>query len=297
MPFNLTDIEWCTHSWGPVSGCLHGCPYCYARAQVRRFAGRYYEGVGVQHRGYREEGPGQLICDEDVQYLYDPKRSEDGGIFIAQPQPHFMLDAPLPYQTKAGKMISAPYPFGFCPTFHAYRLEDPVRHKQPARVFVGSMCDLFGPWVPDEWIERVFAACEAAPQHTYMFLTKNPARYLELEENGLLPDKGNMWYGSTVTGPDMQSAWSKRHNTFVSVEPLLAPILLEDQPWHALPDWIIIGAMTGPGAKKKQPEREWVRWIVQDADMKGIPVFMKESLLPIMGEAGMRREYPPEMAL
>jgi protein gp37 len=26
-----TDIEWADWSWNPVSGCLHGCPYCYAR--------------------------------------------------------------------------------------------------------------------------------------------------------------------------------------------------------------------------------------------------------------------------
>src|SRR6188472_854495 len=25
------DIEWADWSWNPVTGCLHGCPYCYAR--------------------------------------------------------------------------------------------------------------------------------------------------------------------------------------------------------------------------------------------------------------------------
>ena len=28
---NKTKIEWCTHTWNPVTGCRHGCPYCYAR--------------------------------------------------------------------------------------------------------------------------------------------------------------------------------------------------------------------------------------------------------------------------
>lgn len=25
------DIEWADWSWNPITGCLHGCPYCYAR--------------------------------------------------------------------------------------------------------------------------------------------------------------------------------------------------------------------------------------------------------------------------
>jgi len=28
---NLTDIEWATHCHNIMTGCLHGCPYCYAR--------------------------------------------------------------------------------------------------------------------------------------------------------------------------------------------------------------------------------------------------------------------------
>ena len=26
-----TKIEWATHTWNPMTGCLHGCPYCYAK--------------------------------------------------------------------------------------------------------------------------------------------------------------------------------------------------------------------------------------------------------------------------
>jgi protein gp37 len=57
------------------------------------------------------------------------------------------------------------------------------------------MADLFGEWVPDEWIEEVFKACAAAPRHRYMFLTKNPKRYHELMKNGCLPLESNYWYG------------------------------------------------------------------------------------------------------
>ena len=34
---NKTKIDWATMSWNPVTGCRHGCPYCYARRTATRF--------------------------------------------------------------------------------------------------------------------------------------------------------------------------------------------------------------------------------------------------------------------
>lgn len=34
---NKTKIEWTDMSWNPVTGCKHGCEYCYARAISSRF--------------------------------------------------------------------------------------------------------------------------------------------------------------------------------------------------------------------------------------------------------------------
>ena len=36
---NKTRIEWCDSTWNPVTGCLHGCPYCYAEKIAKRFGG------------------------------------------------------------------------------------------------------------------------------------------------------------------------------------------------------------------------------------------------------------------
>lgn len=55
-----------------------------------------------------------------------------------------------------------PFPFHFEPTLHSYRLDEPQKRKKPTTYFVGSMCDLFGDWIPDEWIAEVFKACQAA---------------------------------------------------------------------------------------------------------------------------------------
>jgi len=38
------------------------------------------------------------------------------------------------------------------------------------------MTDLFADFVPDEWIDRVFAVMALAPQHTFQVLTKRPER-------------------------------------------------------------------------------------------------------------------------
>jgi len=57
-----------------------------------------------------------------------------------------------------------------------------LRWRTPRRIFVCSMTDLFGAWMPDEWIDRIFAVMALAPQHTFQVLTKRPERmraYLE----------------------------------------------------------------------------------------------------------------------
>jgi protein gp37 len=57
-------------------------------------------------------------------------------------------------------------------------LDTPLRWKKPRRVFVNSMSDLFHEYVPDAFIDRVFAAIALSPQHTFQILTKRPERML-----------------------------------------------------------------------------------------------------------------------
>lgn len=59
---------------------------------------------------------------------------------------------------------------------HPERLEDPLKWRKPRRIFVNSMSDLFHKDVPDEFIDRVFAAMFDANRHTFMILTKRPER-------------------------------------------------------------------------------------------------------------------------
>lgn len=180
----------------------------------------------------------------------------------------------------------APYPFNFAPTFHRYKLGDPQKLKKPRTIFVCSMADLFGDWVPDEWIEEVFAACEKAPQHRYLFLTKNPIRYEQLHQKGILRKSDNMWYGYSATRNGYDFWFDSQYNCFVSIEPILGNVSIVDT------DWVIIGAETGNRKGKIIPKREWIDRVLEDCDSNNIPVFMKDSLIPIVGKENMRREFP-----
>ena len=46
--------------------------------------------------------------------------------------------------------------------------------KEPSKVFVGSMMELFGPWVPGYAMGLILGRVRAIPRHTFIFLTKKP---------------------------------------------------------------------------------------------------------------------------
>jgi protein gp37 len=55
-------------------------------------------------------------------------------------------------------------------------LRAPLDWKKPRMIFVCSMSDLFADFVPDEFIDRIFAVMALCPQHTFQILTKRPER-------------------------------------------------------------------------------------------------------------------------
>ena len=275
-----TKIDWADSTWNPVTGCLHACEYCYARRIAERFGGasETHNNECCHECQWTTEGTG------DIHDLNEPIYDFDNG-------------------------RNAPYPFDFDPTFHRYRLDEPQRWKRPRTIFVCSMADLFGEWVPDEWIQQVFAACKAAPLHRYLFLTKNPDRYFSLRSNGELPNEKNFFYGIT-----MDTKWSalkgvrllitnesgaaiggnrlNHANFFASVEPMLEDFGQVVSGLIAVHvPWIIIGAETGRRKDIVKPEKEWVMRLSVQSKKLGGAVFMKESIREIMGD-DFRQEFP-----
>jgi len=61
-------------------------------------------------------------------------------------------------------------------------------------VFAVDMGDLFGDWVPSEWILKVIEAIKNSPSSYFLFLTKNPKRYMEFLD--LYPE--NIVLGATI---------------------------------------------------------------------------------------------------
>ncbi len=254
---NKTKIEWCDSTWNPVTGCLHGCEYCYARKIANRF---------MPKKDY--------IPDEYLKII-------ENGTNSTLNEPFYDNNRKI-----------TPYPFGFAPTFHKYRLDEPARKTKGQNIFVCSMADLFGDWVPDEWITEVFEACEKAPQHNYLFLTKNVGRYYKVE----FPSMENLYFGTSITREAEMYKFNYLpafNNTFVSMEPILEDLKpSEHNILFRQVDWVIIGAETGNRKGKIIPKKEWIDGIVEQCRENNSPIFMKDSLVPIMGEENMLREFP-----
>ena len=284
---NNTKIDYCTKSWNPVTGCYHNCEYCYARKIAKRFADPYVVGYDGTY----------VLSDKASQYIENPQL-QDGHILLAQKNPIFKNIGLL---KPNGKSYSA-YPFGFCPTFHCQRLYDPSHVKKPQTIFVCSMADLFGDWVPDEWIQKVFDACQNAPWHRYLFLTKNPKRYNEIRTNrtrgiSISRDLRNrVWLGATATTQEQlyfaASALEDADQTvftFLSIEPIFEPVSVYEIDCFA--NWVIIGAETGNRKNKPVVCKWWIDDIVKQCKDMNVPIFMKESLRTLMG-ADFKQEFP-----
>jgi len=277
---NFSKIEWCDYTFNPITGCygVNGvpCPYCYARNQVRRFTPEtIYDKSGIAVN---------WVGADEVRHIK--------GVLTVTEKDYPVLDEPLYYKTKQDKTKRCAYPFGFTPTLHRYRLDEPQGTKKPQNVFVCSMSDLFGDWVPNEWIKLVFEACEKAPQHRYLFLTKNPERVYRFLEYSNYKFAPNFWFGTSAsTQDDFDTRISRlpvTYRTFVSVEPIMENIKID-----RIIQWVIVGMETGNRKDKIIPKKAWIENIVDQCRDQKTPVFMKDSLAPIWGEP-LIREYPWE---
>lgn len=276
-----TKISWADATWNPVTGCLHGCEYCYARKIAERFGG-----ASETHNNE---------CCNECQWI-----TEGTGEIHSLNEPIFDFDN--------GR--NAPFPFDFDPTFHRYKLDEPQRWKKPRNIFVCSMADLFGDWVPDEWIDDVIKATQRALQHRYLFLTKNPERYGEWLERfetcsiDGLDEVENCWFGASASNNAELERANRSKAQWVSIEPIRERIetdedqFIEFNPYTGAQRkrwaWVVIGAETGNSKNKVAPKREWIDDIATACADYGTPVFMKESLRELMGD-DFRQEFPWEV--
>ncbi len=191
-----------------------------------------------------------------------------------------------------------------------HKLREPLSKagpwKNPCRVFVNSMSDLFHEQIPFEYIEEVFATMASAPQHTFQVLTKRPERMREymLVGPGRLPRPPlpNVWLGVSIENRKWVSRADVLRETpaavrFISAEPLLGPLLpkiagTEDEPIAWWPDgrdtpcvpydgldlldidWLIVGGESGSGHRPF--DVEWARDLRDVCEARGTAFFVKQ---------------------
>ena len=300
-----TAIEWVFnpdgtrpgYTWNPITGCLNGCSYCYARKLANgRLKQKYLANV------YGLDNDPKISNAEFRKHAEDPfyprfwtERLED------------IKREPLPW-------------------FH--------RGKDLRKgIFVCDMGELFGDWIPQRWQDDIFGIIKLHSQHRFYLLTKQPqnlVKFSPFPENcwvGVTATNRD-----TYTLAIYHLGRIKAPIKFISFEPLLSkvmdswftpaifPAAFEDKSEAQVMvnkgvNWLILGACTGTLNDLKslalkypeltlmplnklsgrqwtlQPKREWILDIIAAASVKSIPIFLKNNLSPLLG-SDLRQEMP-----
>ena len=274
---NRTNIEWAKnpdgsqgYTWNPITGCLNGCDYCYARKLANgRLRKRYLDGILP---------PGT----DDIENQIDPF------------YPRF-------WEERLGE-IKRGYHYtdwgGACEFGAA-----------PKGIFVCDMGDLFGIGIPEEWTRKVLEAISQDTTDRFYLLTKQPQELIKWSPfppncfvGVTATDTSKAWIASK------QLSGIEAKVKFLSIEPLLSwktstPYTTENivAGLNSSLSLLIIGACTGTlnemqALRLRYPELsvkllggnkwtaqspiEWLREIVEAADKAGVKVFLKDNLEP-----------------
>lgn len=166
------------------------------------------------------------------------------------------------------------YRNGFAVTMHRDLLTLPLRWRNPKRIFVNSMSDLFHEAVPEDFIRQVFDVMARADWHVFQILTKRSERLAALAPR--LPWSPNIWQGVSVESVRYTTRIDHLRTVpaavrFLSIEPLLGPI--PDLPLDDI-DWVIVGGESGPG--RRPMVAAWAREIRDQCLRAGVPFFFKQ---------------------
>lgn len=173
-----------------------------------------------------------------------------------------------------------PFEQGFDIRLWPKRLDWPLTWKEPRRVFVNSMSDLFHEKVDDEYIHQVFEVMEKADRHVFQVLTKRSERMQRWVGDYCKkkPIANNIWMGVTVERQDFY--WRiedllkvPAKVRFLSLEPLLGPIQLKAHDLRLL-QWVILGGESGPGARPMQ--KMWATAVRDQCNKYSVPFFFKQ---------------------
>lgn len=192
------------------------------------------------------------------------------------------------------------------------RLSEPLKWKNPSRIFVDSMSDLFHDDISDSFIDQVFETMHRAHWHRFQILTKRPARMAEYINARYAPGRSwplpNVWLGVSV---ENQAAARERIPLlldtmavvrFLSCEPLLEPLQLGEFLGRREPDgrggddsmihWVIVGGESGQHARPM--DIEWARDLLAQCRRAGVRFFMKQ-LGGFPDRRGQLEDFPVDL--
>ena len=241
----------------PITGCINGCEYCYARKLAN---GRLKQ-----------------------MYLRNPN--------VAPAAPGWEMKSAVIGDTRHN--LDARYLDPFYPRFWPDRLYIPFNSK-PKGIFTVDMGELFGDWIPREWQDDIFRVIKLHPNDRFYLLTKQPQN---LSKFSPFPDNVYIGVTATnrerfvSACTYLEHIWAKVK--YLSLEPLLdwhdgGGVDIKGYLENGGINWLIIGAQSKPTV---YPKPEWVAEITLAADKAGIPVFGKNNLKPLLGD-NLRQELP-----
>ena len=182
------------------------------------------------------------------------------------------------------------YRRGFVPRLN--RNEFNVHFRNGDFVFVADMSDLFGDFIPSEWIFRVLRYVEKFPKTHFLFLTKNPARYSEFidyfSENCYLgatieTNRDDLYVEHRISRAPPPSSryramveldWDKK---FISIEPILDFDLDVFVNWIREIDPLII-YVGYDNYDNRLPEPELAKTLKLIGELEGFTLVLKKTI-------------------
>ena len=181
------------------------------------------------------------------------------------------------------------------------------------KVFCGSMMDIFED--PKELINptemwsktnhlrnELFTRIDRGDYDNliFLFLTKRPQNIqVSIPGNWLEHPPKNVWFGTSLSDQDTADEYTRTllsvvGNKFLSVEPQVGPINIEEHLFYGEIDWIIQGGESG--SKKRPFDIEWARSMREQCDKSDTPYFFKQidKIQPIPEDLNIK-EFPKPM--
>ncbi|WGS55072.1 phage Gp37/Gp68 family protein (plasmid) [Paraburkholderia sp. D15] len=150
------------------------------------------------------------------------------------------------------------------------------------RVFTNSMSDLFDRFAPDGVRARHWEFVARTPNLDHLLLTKRIGNVARMVPAEWLVEGGwpaNVWIGASVVNQKEADRDIPKILTlparvrFLSMEPLLGPVVLRDSWLHEL-GWVIVGGESGRYARPMHPA--WARALRDQCEAAGVPFFFKQ---------------------